>query len=1534
VSRVWCSVAAGLLAVAWAAGPGADRGLAQRFGRGGRFGSQAIQEQSRVHLPGDRALSRGIQRTQQSIAAGEFSEAVNFLDTVLGLEEDSFVDLGGGEFAGLKETARQLIRDLPTEGRQAYEAAFGAAAERMLKSAVESGDAATLQAVAQRYFYTRAGYEAAFLLAMDEADAGRHLSAALTYQQLLDSPDAVKVFDPHLSVRAAASWLAAGDEQRARGVLDGLLARGRQTVNIGGREHRLDSTSEPLTWLRETVGQPADTVTPQERQWLTYRGNSARNGAASGGLPHMRVRWQVRLLGPPQLETLFENFLADLTRSGNITPVAANPLAIGDYVLTRTPHGLLAVDFRTGKRVWRSEPQREPELERLMRTPSAIEEETANPEPARAFARRMWEDYLYGLVSSDGARVYMIRDLPLPDAQDFEMTPFMAAPGQEEKSQANRLSAYELATQGKLVWEIDGAAVTGDLAGAFFLGAPLSVGQSLYVMAEIKGAINLVVLDRTTGEFQWRQPLVNLETNVTLDLRRRLQSAMPSYESGMIVCPTGAGVVVGVDLVKRSLAWAYQYDLATRVEAIYQPSRGDRSARMVQRWLDTATTIVGNRVLLTPPESGHVHCIDLRSGRMLWKQPRGEMTRLACIEGERILLVGNRKLRALRLDDGKSAWKKDALALPRGVSPSGTGFASDGRYFLPLTSAEVIAIDLAEGRIAARAASRDGLPLGNLICHRGAVISQNGEHLDCFDQIDVLRKRSERRLANKPDDVDALRTLGEVAYNEGRLSDAISLLERAYRAAPADVETRDVLAECLASVLDEDFAANRGRLALLRELEDGGVARRMLVLRIEAQGFLKEGDPLASAAACMELYRLAGPADEMLSVGREHQASVSRWVQAQLAAIWENAGQEDRVQLSSEIDREIQKLGDNPRGDQLARVLEFFGGLPVVEPLKLVRARELNDADQSIDSQQLLLDLAKSGDEAVRGEAVARIATRLHEVGLHSLADDYDKQLRDKFANMKVLDGATGLALLDKWKDAASQSLVDWPTGRVDVRPMPASGAAGRVRSPMWGVRLERTDSILGMTSAQLSARGGELILLDSLGREFFTVSLESENQVPYRQPGTVYGVSRGNLLIVSLGRQMAAFNTLATPDGLAPPVLWRVNLGSTFEATQPFMIEPIGPGEGRPGSFRAPRLKEEGKWIGVIGPVTSRGVVFQDQRRLVCVDALSGEIRWSRTDVPQGCDLFGDDRYVFAVPMRSTFTVPVRSRTARIYSAVDGRLLGRSKLPPWHEQLVTRGRDVVCWSSDKDDRMILRSLDALTVETSWQHEFAPGSAVDIDLGRFIAVVEPTGRAIVIDGEDGAVLVDRPVPARPKIEELHLAVSRDSFLLVAKHPMPGNTKRMVRTFNPLDSPVIDGQIFLFDRAEGQMRWSRPADVVQQALLLNQPVDLPFILFASILTSRDGSGGRNTSSVLILDKATGRTLFSDDELPQSGGGQCLARIADAANRQAAVEMAGRTILLQFTKERRPPEPPAMAEVESAAGASTGGLMGIMLKLGGS
>ncbi|BBO33257.1 hypothetical protein PLANPX_2869 [Lacipirellula parvula] len=1478
-----------------------------------------------VQPPTDRTLSRGMQRAEESIAGGEYSQAIRFLDEILGRDEDFFVETGdAGEYSGMKQAARRLLRDLPPEGRQSYEESYGAEAQRQLEGAIASGDATALAKVSQRYLFTPAGYEAALLLAMDEADAGRHFSAALAYEQLLDAPEAARRFEPSLSIRAASSWLAAGEEEKAREILDQLIARGEQSIEIAGRTRKLDSQAAAIEWLRSVVGEPTGAIAQQERQWLTYRGNAARNGSVNGGLPHLRVRWEVRLLGPPRLETIFENLVAEFIRSEQPAPVASNVVAAGDYIVTRTPQGVLAVDFRTGKLVWRSQPQREQTLDNLMQSSLSGDEQAGNPEPLRAFARRVWEDYLYGVVSSDGERIYVVNNLNMPANQQYEVSPMLGGDASADRTATNRLTAYDLATQGKLLWEIDGQRTDGELPGTFFLGAPLAVGQSLYVLGEARSAVYLIALDRETGVVEWQQQLASLEASVQLDLRRRLQSLSPSYEGGILVCPTGAGVVMGVDLAKRSFAWAYRFDSQSSLPNFYPGRDAGNPFNPANNWTDNAVAIADGKVLLTPPESTSLHCLELDSGKLLWKTKRDEMKRLACVEGGRVLLVGNRKAKALLLENGKPAWKKETLGFANGAFPAGTGFVSNGKYFLPLTSAEVIAIDLADGRVAARTAPADGAPLGNLICHRGSVISQNGEYLDCYDQIDVLRKRSERTLKENPDDVAALRTLGEVAFNEGRLSDAITLLEHAYRAAPDELETREVLAESLSEALDVDFAGNRDRLTLLQELTDGGVARRVATLRIEAKGLFEVGELLASADACLKLYKLPEPADELMPISRGHQTTAARWVQAQLAAIWEAANDEQRGELKSRIDNELAGLGAEPRGEALDRSLAFFGNLPMTESLRLLKARELALAGQSLSAQQIFLDLADSAEPRVHREAVGRIAWQLHEAGLHTLATAYDAELAGPLADEVCFDEFTGRALVARWKEATPTDPNDWPQGRVivaEAQTAPSMGA--RMRSPTFGIRMERTDSILGYSSPQFAQRGSEVLVTDNYGQEFFRSNLEGENQSIYRSfPGNFYSVSRGNLLVVSLGTQLAAFNTLSATDALAPSLMWRANIVTNLNYDQPIAQGNAGGNAARPGSYRAARAADaEGKPVGVIGPVTSRGVIFQDQRRLVCLDPTTGEVRWSRTDVPRGCELFGDDDYLFAIPPDKI--------EARVYSTVDGRFLGKRVTKPFREQVVSIGRNLLCWKTS-GSKATLTSLDIWTGEVEWSQEFASGAAIDVDMGRYVAVADGKGRVVIVDGTNGETLVDYQAPESLRADELHLRVGQDDFLLLVRGPSSMNRGPEMQGFTMMESPVINGNALLFDRRSGEMRWNRPAEIEQQAYPLNQPVDLPFILFAGHL-QREGNAGPRTA-LLALDKATGRAIMRRDDLPMNNGGTIVARISDAAQHQAVVETAGRTFLLQYTDQHRPPEPPSLAEVESERKASGGGLMGILFKFG--
>ena len=122
----------------------------------------------------------------------------------------------------------------------------------------------------------------------------------------------------------------------------------------------------------------------------------------------------------------------------------------------------------------------------------------------------------------------------------------------------NKLAAYDIHT---------GQACNGSWAArsalrqsdTFFLGPPLPLRGQLYVMAEIKDEMRLLALDGATGNLLWSQQLAMVESNITQDPIRRLAGVSPSYSDGVLICPTGSGCVVAVDLATRSLLWGYIY---------------------------------------------------------------------------------------------------------------------------------------------------------------------------------------------------------------------------------------------------------------------------------------------------------------------------------------------------------------------------------------------------------------------------------------------------------------------------------------------------------------------------------------------------------------------------------------------------------------------------------------------------------------------------------------------------------------------------------------------------------------------------------------------------------------------------------------------------------------------------------------------------------------------------------------------------------------------------------------------------------------
>ena len=378
--------------------------------------------------------------------------------------------------------------------------------------------------------------------------------------------------------------------------------------------------------------------------------------------------------------------------------------------------------------------------------------------------------------------------------------------------------------------------------------------------------------------------------------------------------------------------------------------------------------------------------------------------------------------------------------------------------------------------------------MGNLICYRGAVISQTGRHLDCFEQVEVLRADSQRQLAIDPADFEALRTLGEIAYNEGRLAEAVELLRRAYQSEPADLRTIEVLGEALVAALDEEFAEYQDLLPLLAEIQRDSPADQLTLARLQSQGLLEIGQAAESFEVCVRAYEDFATMGAELSIGRKYRVSAQRWLSAQSGAAWAAASQTQREQIATRFEQLLEQttqVGDENLSRQF---YDCFSSLELAAPLGLEIATSYLERGEIAAAQQILLSLATSDDLVVRRAAIANNSRLLHEADQPFLAATYDEMLRGPLANEECLPGLTGTQCLAEWANRQEPSVPDWPYGRVDVAVEETKlvrGSSGS-RSPNTGVSLERSDGVLGGCNVTLlgmtSGRNRAVTVRDSIG--------------------------------------------------------------------------------------------------------------------------------------------------------------------------------------------------------------------------------------------------------------------------------------------------------------------------------------------------------------------------------------------------------------------------------------------------------------------
>ncbi len=308
-----------------------------------------------------------------------------------------------------------------------------------------------------------------------------------------------------------------------------------------------------------------------------------------------------------------------------------------------------------------------------------------------------------------------------------------------EAADSSRLLALDAAS-GKQLWQVGGAVgtpPTDGLKGSYFLGSPLPLAGRLYALTEKDNEVTLVCLRSADAAFLWKQALAYAPTRLRLDPGRRIQTACPAYGEGILVCPTNAGIVVGVDLLTRGLAWAYPYQTTplTQIQRSMFRRGMPVPARIHAEWQAPIIVIQQSRIVFTAPDEPSIHCLNLRDGSLLWRtQRQDDDLYVAGVFAGRVLVVGKQACRALALADGKQLWRVET-----GL-PSGRGVGGGTMYYLPLKEAAatkepaIYAIDIRKGVVRVRISpSKKEVP-GNLLTGQGEVFAQTATAITAYTE--------------------------------------------------------------------------------------------------------------------------------------------------------------------------------------------------------------------------------------------------------------------------------------------------------------------------------------------------------------------------------------------------------------------------------------------------------------------------------------------------------------------------------------------------------------------------------------------------------------------------------------------------------------------------------------------------------------------------------------------------------------------------------------------------------------------------------
>ncbi|MCY2962865.1 MAG: PQQ-binding-like beta-propeller repeat protein [Planctomycetota bacterium] len=1449
--------------------------------------------------PYDSKGANWMMKAQSQAKEGEWKSALDLLQKVSELPEDSLYLDAGGTWVSLRGAADRLRGEAPPDMLEQYRVQFGGLAQQLLNEAIRSGRPAGLGKVARGYFHTPAGYEAANRLGSYHLERGEYASAARWFQALWNSRPPLTE-DPQWKLKAAYALKSAALGDSAQKLVDDV---GTQRAVVGGKPR------EAAPWWQASAS-PISLDSGPQSNWPVNYGTAARTGRQRGGSPLLLARWHHRLTDSEPVRDQITNLLEDLADSQSGPIPVINPILVDGLVAYRTLHGVQVVDVESGRPIWSSMEQQT--LDRLL-SGQQMAQPNFNGMMMRGgffggwngggfgynvgmgegapLCHLLFRNANFGLLSSDGVRLFIVEDSQFLTNQQPGQTWFNPN-ADTGPSIGTRLTAYDLRT-GRPLWEVGGSANGEELdlplAGYFLFGPPVFDGSEMYVIGESttgerSGQIRLLCLDPASGAELWSQLIAYADTGIEKDIGRRWFAAQPALENGLIFCPTTVGWLVAVDRTTHSVVWGFRPPRPNAPRNLGPD--GSEMGQMVQQfglstvWHAAPPITAGGRVIYTPtdPQVQTLYCVDQSTGKELWAKPRGAGMYLAGVFDGLAITVGRDTTVAYRVANGEIAWSlKHTL-------PSGRGVAVEGNYHLPLAGGEVWTFSLTTGEVSNKTYLPDNQPggVGNLLMCQGMLLSIDPFGLTAFEQKEAVVEDIARRKGANPNDPVALLREADIALLQREFDQALGLLHKvpADQLAPADQKRhRGNLISTLAAVIRADFTRPETD-ASIEELAKlvAGPDETLMLRRLQADRYLAGQEYVRAFDAYLQLADDSGgrlvPQEETPGVMVRADLWVAGKIIDLLAAVpeGERAGIVTRVEQLAEV-----AMQGSP--DDRRRFLMRFPEHPAGISVRLKYAADFAADRNFVMAEAQLRRIIRTADAPRAAQAAEQLARLLNEFGLPDDARLVATDLGFRWKEVELAPGRTGQqvaeALLTEIPaPATARKELGWRAAGIKVERM-AANYQNYVTQELTG--LSPRTPFFGRYRFDVDPQSQRLEVIDGQDEvSFWSHPLRTSTNGT--DGGIPFGKASGHRVV------MLSQGVLNCISPVERRVLWTRaldsrNSGQYYNRQQtPFLAMRTISSGGNRQPIQLPQLH------GAFAMASDEVVCLLGRRNLTVLDLDTGEVRWTMQGSRVGMSVTGGNRVLYLSQldpqqqqqMAMMGVSAVQNARVRGLAGPAAMLLiygKRVEVPKLKDlqskALMACGDDFILQGTFESG-LEMRRFDPVSGTDRWKLALRKGALASVIDSERLAVLEPPTKEIkeskltIVDLEDGRQQVLEIAETDVKAKnELFVFSDPDTVYLIVNKP-GGQTNYYNEQ---LPYVRVNGLVQAFNARDGKVRWKQT--VLGQNLLLERFEFMPLMLFVTRKFENKGMANFWSMHLIAIDKLSGTKMLDEKSAQQPG-----------------------------------------------------------------